>query len=348
MSRNITSISKAISYLLRHGAPKEGIPYLEDGSILVDTVLGWYNNDSKYQVTYDDVQEIVDTDKKGRYTIRQIDDKTYIRANQGHSFYVVPETEQITLDNVEDFDVVLHGTFKKFEGAIRNQGLRVMSRQHIHMISLSRPNSFKMLRPEVELFVVVDVKSALKDGIEFCISTNNVVLSEGNANSVIPPEYLTFIDRVKSPCSGVLVIGRKSDEPIPYIAMVQTPKKYWSFPKGKKDKGEMSLQTALRELREETGILSKDLKLVGLPPFQEQSNKGGLASTYYTAYFKYYIDNEPLTPEDAGELTQAVWMPIKNILEWKDSEEKGYLHDRRQNFVKQLNTQLNLIKNETE
>lgn len=344
MQINTTQISKSISYLLRHGANKEGVPYLEDGSILLDNVIGWLMKSGVTDVTYEVIQQIADADKKGRFTIHQLDDKMYIRANQGHSFSVVPETLDITLDNVDSFDMVLHGTFKKFENDISQLGLKVMNRQHIHMISLSIPKSFQMIRPDVEIFVIVNVKEALQDGIKFCMSTNNVVLSEGNANHIIPPKYLTIIDRVKSPCSGVLVIGYKSDNKEPYLAMVQTPKKYWSFPKGKKNKGEMSFQTALRELREETGIKSSDLDIVGLTPFIEYSNKKGLAVSYYTAYYKYYINDEQLIPEDADELSQAIWMPVSDILKWTDSEEKGYMYQRRRDIIKELNVQLQLVK----
>lgn len=343
MSRNITQISKSISYLLRHGAPSENIPYLDDGSILIDNVLKWYNKTSEYQVTYDDIQEIVDSDKKGRYTIKQIDDDSYVKANQGHSFPVSLELSEITVDNVEDFDIILHGTFIEFKKDICSKGLSVMSRQHIHMISLSSPDPFKMLRQEIDLFVIINVKQALQDGIKFYISTNNVVLSEGNDEHVIPPKYLTFIDRIKKvPCSGVLVIGYTSDKE-PHLAMVQTPKKYWSFPKGKKNKGEMSLQTALRELREETGIISKDLSFSELYPFKECSNKGGLAIVYYTTYYKHYIDNAPLKPEDPDELSQAIWMPIKKILEWENNDENGYMYQRRCDIVKELNELLKIV-----
>ena len=66
MNRDLKRISKSISYLLRHGAPKEKIPYLEDGSILVIDVIKWYNQNSEYKVVYEDICEIIDNDKKGR------------------------------------------------------------------------------------------------------------------------------------------------------------------------------------------------------------------------------------------------------------------------------------------
>src|SRR3989344_2508768 len=38
---------------------------------------------------------------------------------------------------------------------------------------------------------------------------------------------------------------------------------YWNFPKGKLEKEERSFQAALREVREETGLGSHDLKFIG-------------------------------------------------------------------------------------
>ena len=50
-------------------------------------------------------------------------------------------------------------------------------------------------------------------------------------------------------CAGVVVYNDNKE-----VVVVATPKGNYSFPKGKKKKGETVKQTALRELYEETGI----------------------------------------------------------------------------------------------
>lgn len=341
--RQLTQTSKSISYLLRHGAIKEKVPYRSDGFILVKDVLNWINKglNADEMVVYKNIETIVAADKKGRYTIKEINKRMYIRANQGHSFDVMLETIPITLDNVDDLGTVLHGTFIDFKASIIQNGLRRMSRQHVHMISMSNPEGFKLLRPDVTMFVIVDVKRAIQDGIEFCMSTNNVVLSEGNSEGCIPRQYLTFLERVKSPCSGVLVVAQDENN-VSYLALVRTPKNQWSFPKGKKNKHEMSLKTAVRELEEETGIKSNELNFVELSPYSENSDNGHVASTYYTAFYNKQLNssNLTLTPEDPGELTESRWIPLDNVVSWEDSDENGHLRDRRVDIAKRLQTDL--------
>lgn len=345
MSKNLSKVSKSMAYLLRHGAPKYDINYNEDGSIHMKDVIEWLNQTDEFKnITIGNIKQIVSEDLKGRYTIKHIEGEEYIRANQGHSFHVVPETTEITIDNVKDYDIIFHGTFSKFRNNIEQIGLKVMSRQHIHMVSLSTPEPFKLLRPEVDLFVIVDVKQALLNGIKFHISTNQVVLSEGNENNTIPPQYLTFLERVKSPCSGVLVISYDHNYK-PHIAMVKTPKNNWSFPKGKKDKGEMSFQTALRELREETGIKSKDLTFEQLTPYFEHNNKtGNISVSYYVAYYPFFVEESELIPEDQDELSEARWIPVEDIINWESNDTNGHLYDKRRDIVKTLVNDVDLYK----
>ena len=152
---------------------------------------------------------------------------------------------------------------------------------------------------------------------------------------------LNFLERVKSPCSGVLVVAHDENS-IPYLALVRTPKNYWSFPKGKKNKHEMSLGTAIRELEEETGIKSNELNFIELPPYFENSNNEYVASTYYTAFYNKLINssNLSLMPEDPGELTESKWIPLDMVVNWKDSDKNGYLRNRRIDIGKRVQTDL--------
>lgn len=332
-SYELKQVSKSMSYLLRHGAHKENVNIDKYGFISIENVLNWLNKDKIY-ATKEMISKIVTEDLKGRYTIKEENNVKYIRANQGHSFPVeLLELKPITLDNVSDYSIILHGTYQKFKDSISKDGLKSMSRQHVHMISLSNPDCFNMLRHDIDMYVIIDITKALKDGMLFYESANNVVLCP----NYIPSKYLTFINRVKSPCSGVIVIGFDTNYKS-YISMVQTPKKYWSFPKGKKEKGECSLQTAIRELNEETGINHNQLTFCQLPIHFEMSDKGGLATTYYTAIFNDDVspENLKLNSVDPDELQNACWVPYEDIIIWKDSEKNGYLKQRRIDIAKQV------------
>ncbi|MHA2073235.1 MAG: bis(5'-nucleosyl)-tetraphosphatase [Candidatus Hodarchaeales archaeon] len=59
-------------------------------------------------------------------------------------------------------------------------------------------------------------------------------------------------------CGGVPIYLNKS--PLYLLVLHNGPFQYWAFPKGRQDGGETYEQTAIREIREETG--SSDFKLI--------------------------------------------------------------------------------------
>lgn len=72
------------------------------------------------------LEEIVRTDNKQRYSF--IEDKTLIRANQGHSTPV-----DVELQKTIPPAVLWHGTAEKYVSSILSQGLLPMSRPYVHL-----------------------------------------------------------------------------------------------------------------------------------------------------------------------------------------------------------------------
>lgn len=60
--------------------------------------------------------------------------------------------------------------------------------------------------------------------------------------------------------SAGIIIYRKTQEGLKFLILYHG-KGYWNFPKGKIEHEERSFQTAIREIREETGLLRKDLNI---------------------------------------------------------------------------------------
>jgi 8-oxo-dGTP pyrophosphatase MutT (NUDIX family) len=58
--------------------------------------------------------------------------------------------------------------------------------------------------------------------------------------------------------SAGIIIYRKTSEGLKFLILYHGHN-YWNFPKGKIDKEEKSFQTALREVKEETGLNRNDL-----------------------------------------------------------------------------------------
>lgn len=119
-----TEVSKYISLILRHKPEVVGLKLDEHGWVNVDQLIEGVSR--KYLINQSILKEIVETDDKQRYSFN--DDKTKIRANQGHSVNV-----DVELEECQPPEVLWHGTGQKFVGAINEQGLIPKSRLYVHL-----------------------------------------------------------------------------------------------------------------------------------------------------------------------------------------------------------------------
>lgn len=93
------------------------------------------------------------------------------------------------LDN-EQIDVI-HGTYFKNWGAIKQNGLSRMKRNHIHF-SEGLPDDKSVIsgmRQNIEILIYINLKLAILQGLKFYKSVNKVILSSGDANGFIRPKY---------------------------------------------------------------------------------------------------------------------------------------------------------------
>ncbi|XP_065385514.1 tRNA 2'-phosphotransferase 1 isoform X6 [Macaca fascicularis] len=143
----------------------------------------------------EDVQRVVDTNRKQRFALQQGDPSTglLIRANQGHSLQVgVPELELMPLETPQALPPMLvHGTFWKHWPSILLKGLSCGGRTHIHLAPglPGDPSVISGMRPHCEIAVFIDGPLALADGISFFRSANGVILTPGNTDGFLLPKY---------------------------------------------------------------------------------------------------------------------------------------------------------------
>ena len=93
--RDLVNASKSMSYVLRHGAQKEGIHMRQDGFIYLADLLN-YNGLKKLGAGERDVEHIVATSDKKRFEMREEEGVKLIRAAQGHSLEIVQTEELLT------------------------------------------------------------------------------------------------------------------------------------------------------------------------------------------------------------------------------------------------------------
>ena len=120
------NISKFISLILRHKPEIIGITLNEHGWAKVSELIEGISK--QYDFNLEMLEEIVRSDEKQRYSFNE--DKTLIRANQGHSIYV-----DVELEKVEPLEFLWHGTGEKYVSSIDKQGLISKSRLYVHLSS---------------------------------------------------------------------------------------------------------------------------------------------------------------------------------------------------------------------
>ena len=111
---SLTSTSKFVSLILRHKPETIGIQLDEHGWANVDELIAGISKTCEFNREI--LEEIVRTDNKQRFTFNE--DKTKIRANQGHSIPV-----DVELPAAIPPETLWHGTGEKYVASIDQQGL---------------------------------------------------------------------------------------------------------------------------------------------------------------------------------------------------------------------------------
>ena len=111
-------------------------------------------------------------------------------------------------------------------------------------------------------------------------------------------------------CAGGIVINKKKE-----VAIVNQNHDSWSLPKGHIDTGESNLQTAKREIYEETGIV--DLKLIKYigeyDRYRIALDGGEDKSELKTIYiFLFHSNQQELKPIDPNN-PEAKWIQYNKI-----------------------------------
>ena len=122
----LTDISRYISLILRHKPEVIGIKLDEHGWADVQQLISGIKKSRNKSFNMDMLEEIVQTDNKQRYSFN--DDKTLIRANQGHSVKVDVELEEKTPP-----EFLWHGTGEKYVQSIDAVGLIPKGRLYVHL-----------------------------------------------------------------------------------------------------------------------------------------------------------------------------------------------------------------------
>jgi len=171
--KEITFKGKHLAFLLRHD--KEAF----DNRIIDNE--GWREISeliSKQGYTKELLDEIVETNNKKRYEYNN--DKTKIRARQGHSINV-----DVNLIESEPPETLYHGTSNDVVELIKNDGIKKGRRLYVHL-SKDKETAINVgSRHGTPYIFTIDSKKMYNDGVKFYISRNGVWMTE-----FIDPKYI--------------------------------------------------------------------------------------------------------------------------------------------------------------
>ncbi|SEA17142.1 putative RNA 2'-phosphotransferase [Oribacterium sp. KHPX15] len=169
-------LSKYISLILRHKPEVIDISLDEHGWANVSELIEGVNK--THPLDMEILERIVSEDEKQRYAFNE--DKTLIRANQGHSIPV-----DVELEEKEPPENLYHGTGEKYVVSIDQQGILPQSRLYVHLstdVDTARKVGIRHGRPVI--YMVASGKMYI-DGYKFYRSVNGVWLTKA-----VPVKYL--------------------------------------------------------------------------------------------------------------------------------------------------------------
>lgn len=176
----LKSLSKFLSLILRHKPEVVGIKLDQNGWADVDALIEGAMDKGK-EMDLPILEAIVASDEKQRYAFNE--DKTKIRANQGHSVKV-----DLELEPVKPPKILYHGTTERFVQSIMLKGIEPRSRNHVHLSEdVDGAMEVADRRDDAMIFKVFS-GAMFRDGFHFYQSANGVWLTD-----LVPNKYLDML-----------------------------------------------------------------------------------------------------------------------------------------------------------
>lgn len=172
MNKDLVRKSKKLSWLLRHGANEAGVEIDASGWVKVSDAL------RVTSISRDDLDTVIEENNKKRFELDE--HGTRIRARQGHSLDIDLEKDWTVFEGTES---IWHGTHLGALQTIAREGLKPMTRTHVHLAE--KTDSVVGKRANVDVLLEVDPEVVRKTNPIYQ-SANGVLLAK-----VVPPEAIT-------------------------------------------------------------------------------------------------------------------------------------------------------------
>jgi len=183
MEKQLKHISKLMSLVLRHQPEAIGIQLDENGWVNVQELIQKMNANGN-TVDMATMTMAVETNDKKRFSFN--DEKTLIRANQGHSIEV-----ELNLKPAIPPGILYHGTADRFIKRILKEGLTKQQRRHVHLSWQMEAAKAVGSRHGKPVILHIGANAMQEDGFVFYLSANNVWLVDA-----VPVQYITTQNKI--------------------------------------------------------------------------------------------------------------------------------------------------------
>jgi putative RNA 2'-phosphotransferase len=175
----LIKLSRTLSHALRHEPWRYGLVLDNHGWVRVTDLLICFRNrrNDWRHLTENDIIEMISKSAKNRFELYE----GKIRALYGHSL-----REKVLKVPAEPPAVLFHGTSSRLMKQIKNEGLKPMRRQYVHL-SVDEQTALQVAKRKEGTSVIITI-SAIKaylDGIKFYQGNGTTWLTD-----YIPSEYI--------------------------------------------------------------------------------------------------------------------------------------------------------------
>lgn len=181
-----------ICYVLRHNPQKLQLDMQKNGAwVEAKQLISRFNaryTGKPFYLNLPVLMELVRTDGKQRYGVKEQGHRLYIRCNQGHSIPWVEMEYQV----MQPPAFLYHGTSWGFMSSIQAEGLRPMKRQKVHLswdVETARQVGGRKKRYGDVVILRIAAGKRWQDGGMFYLSENNIWLADE-----IEAKYLQAIE----------------------------------------------------------------------------------------------------------------------------------------------------------
>jgi putative RNA 2'-phosphotransferase len=179
--KEIIKQSKFLSLVLRHNPEIIGIKLDDGGWANVETLLIKMNKSGK-KIDFDTLDFVVKNNNKKRFAFNE--DKTKIRASQGHSIKI-----DLGYDPQTPPEFLYHGSAEKFVGSILKIGIQKKGRHHVHLSADIKTAVDVGKRHGKPVVFEISAQNMQKQDFLFYISENKVWLTD-----IVPAEFIKIIE----------------------------------------------------------------------------------------------------------------------------------------------------------